>query len=59
MVTNDMFKLNVIINLDINTKVKNQLFHDNIKTLKSKQIRRLIQTMKKFSGFSFYYLKIT
>ena len=59
MVTNDMFKLNVIINLDINTKAKNQLFHDNIKTLKSKQIRRLIQTMKKFSGFSFYYLKIT
>ena len=54
-----MFKLNVIINLDINTKAKNQLFHDNIKTLKSKQIRRLIQTMKKFSGFSFYYLKIT
>ena len=59
MVTNDMFRLNVIINLDINTKAKNQLFHDNIKTLKSKQIRRLIQTMKKFSGFSFYYLKIT
>ena len=59
MVTNDMIKLNVIINLDINTKTKNQLFHDNIKTLKSKQIRRLIQTMKKFSGFSFYYLKIT
>ena len=59
MVTNDMIKLNVIINLDINTKAKNQLFHDNIKTLKSKQIRRLIQTMKKFSGFSFYYLKIT
>ena len=59
MVTNDMFKLNVIINLDMNTKAKNQLFHDNIKTLKSKQIRRLIQTMKKFSGFSFYYLKIT
>ena len=54
-----MIKLNVIINLDINTKAKNQLFHDNIKTLKSKQIRRLIQTMKKFLGFSFYYLKIT
>ena len=59
MVTNDMIKLNVIINLDINTEAKNQLFHDNIKTLKSKQIRRLIQTMKKFSSFSFYYLKVT
>ena len=34
MVTNDVIKLNVIIKLDIDTEVKNQLSHDNIKTLK-------------------------
>ena len=37
MVTNDVIKLNVIIKLDIDTEVKNQLSHDNIKTLKWKQ----------------------
>ena len=37
MVKNDIIKLNVIIKLDIDTEVKNQLSHDNIKTLKRKQ----------------------
>ena len=69
MVTNDIIKLNVIIKLDIDTEVKNQLFHDYTRTLKRKQIYCLIQIMKnpftkfyqflfliKFLGFSFYYL---
>ena len=38
MVTNDIIKVNVIIKLDIDTKVKNQLSDDNIKTLKRKGI---------------------
>ena len=46
MVTNDIIKLNVIIKLDIDTEVKNQLFHDHTRTLKRKQIYCLIQTMK-------------
>ena len=46
MVTNDITKSNVIIKLDIDTKVKNQFSHDNIKPLKRKEIYCLIQTMK-------------
>ena len=46
MVTNYLIKLGVIIKLDIDTEVKNQLFHDHIRTFKRKQIYSLIQTMK-------------
>ena len=46
MVTDDIIKLDVIIKLDIDTEVKNQLSHGNIKTLKRWQIYCLIGTMK-------------
>ena len=46
MVTNDIIILDAIIKLDIDTIIKNQFCHDNIKTLKRKEIYCLIQTMK-------------
>ena len=59
MVTNDIIKLNVIVKLDIDIEVKNQLSHDNIKTLKRKKMYCLIQAMKNLftllNPTSFYF----